>query len=133
MTDYASWASFDENVIAGESNSKLILRHKKTGRRQIPTKGAWVARVSFSVEGGLLAALTRDKEPTRDMKEPSAHYLELFTYPEGKPVGEPYQLPFTDFLNIEPVCWSTGNTYLVVSTEDGKHVCIIEIPDLKEE
>lgn len=133
VTDYSSWGTLDEDVIPGEINLKLMLVYKKKGNRQIPTKGAWVTRVSSSFEGKLFAALTRDEEPKKGMKEPSAHYVELFTYPEGKPVGKPYELPFTDFNNIEPLCWSSGDTYLVVSTEVGKHICIIEVPDLKEE
>ncbi len=133
VTDYAARGTVDKNVIPGELDHKLILHYKRAGNRQIPTKGQWVMRVSFSAEGRLLAALTRDKEPKKDMKAPGTHYVELFTYPEGKPVGRPYELPFTDFNNIDPLCWSSGDTYLIVSTVDGRHVCIIEVPDQKEE
>ena len=130
---YRNVNALDPDVRVGEIQYKLVRWSRGSGDRELATAGRWVMWSVWSFEGGFLAALSRDKEPTKDMKEPATHYVDLFTYPEGKPVGKPYKLPFADYNNIEPVCWSSGDTYVVVSTVDGRHLCIIEVPEQKDE
>jgi hypothetical protein len=80
----------------------------------------------------LVAALTRDTHPGKEGGTSESNYLELFTYPGGEPVGSAYELPFKQFAKIEALCWSSGDTHLVVSTTDQDRFCIIELPDVKK-
>ncbi len=133
ITDYTAALKTLHGPNVLERKGKLVYWSRESGSRFIPTKGAAAMRASVSLEQNMDAALTRDRSAEKEGKPSETNYVELFTYPGGKPIGNAFELPFTKFSKIEPVCWSSGDTHLVISTYDGENICIIELPDVKSQ
>jgi hypothetical protein len=134
ITDYGT--ALEATFVGPEvmaTKGKLVYLARKSGSRVVPTQGKSCMRVGISLEGKFVAALTRDAPVDKKGGPPETNYVELFTYPGGEPVCEAFKLPFTMFRWIEPVCWSRGDTHLVISTYAGDKICIVELPDVKEE
>lgn len=133
ITDYTAALKTLKDPLVPVNDGRLKYCFDRTGCRVVPTKGKTCMRVSVSLKQDLVAALTRDRSAEKEGKPSDTNYLELFTYPGGEPVCEAFKLPFTKFSKIEPVCWSSGDTHLVISTYDGDKICIIELPEVERE
>lgn len=133
ITDYTTALKTLSDPLLPVIDGKLIYCFEKTGNRIVPTKGETCMRVSVSLKQNLVAALTCDTNAEKDPKHSEKNYVELFTYPGGEPVGNAYELPFTEFTKIELLCWSSADTHLVVATSDQDKICIIELPDVKRQ
>ncbi len=137
--DSDNYATGDWGLHARVRNGVLVGEIRQGPDISVAVKGKFGTGQEFSPVEPVVAILTaegprRPKSKGGMVFTPSfgggyygQHYLELFSIPDMKPIGEPVRIAFTSVEGIESPTWSSDGRFLVYTTRDGKKMSVIHI------